>query len=140
MSKSANHCLYDLEEKELKNLAYLPGPKDYLAFDEMARRTQEDPLGWEPTGRPAGSKAPHAELAFLELSQHRNFDRNYELQREQDARIEELECEVGRDPQSLANQCHNKIVDEIDLALESFRLVRRQWSGEFMPDANTEST
>ena len=23
---------------------------------------------------------------------------------------------------------------------ESFRLVRRQWSGEFMPDANTEST
>ena len=129
-SKSANHCLHDLEEKELKNLAYLPGPKDYLAFDEMARRTREDPLGWEPTDRPDGPKAPHVELAFLELSKQRNFDRDYELQQKQDARIKELECEIGRDPQSLANQCHNEIVDEIERCQKKARWPKGRTNDE----------
>ena len=66
MSEPANHCLHDLEEKELKNLATHPGPKQYLAFNEMAHRTREDPAGWEPTFWPGPKpKAPHVELAFL---------------------------------------------------------------------------
>ena len=35
-----------LPDDELKNLSTTPGPKRYLAFDEMARRIRDNPSGW----------------------------------------------------------------------------------------------
>ena len=116
MSESANHCLHDLEEKELKNLATHPGPKQYLAFNEMAHRTREDPAGWEPTFWPGPKpKAPHVELAFLLWSQQFNGERDLTLQQKQDARIKELECGIRPDPESLVTQFYNAIHKEIQV-------------------------
>ena len=110
-----------LPDAELKSLATTPGPRQYLAFDEMARRMRENPWGWthqeEPwvwsafdcTRRP---NAREMEWAFLKWSQRLN-DGKPELEREQEVRIEELERHLNQDPDSLEVKYHNAIGEEM---------------------------
>ena len=41
-----------LLESELKNLATQPGPKQYLAFNELAGRVRDDPPIWSKQNGP----------------------------------------------------------------------------------------
>ena len=105
-----------LPNDELKNLAITPGPKQYLAFDEMARRIR---TGWaalegEPywkwsridiTRRP---NAIEMEWALLKRSQDLN-DVAPELKQEQDVRIKELERQLDEDLSSLEVKYYNAI-------------------------------
>lgn len=91
----------------LKNLATQPGPKQYLVFDELARRYRDDPSTWipdpsdPPTGCPRAPNVYEAEWVLLKWSQHLNDEENYELKREQDVRLGELERRLDQDPDSL---------------------------------------
>ena len=38
-----------LPDSEIKQLATKPGPKQYLAFDELTRRIRDNPSSWSPT-------------------------------------------------------------------------------------------
>lgn len=110
-----------LPDAELKRLATTPGPKQYLAFEEMARRIRDDPPGWtheeEPwvwspfdcTRRP---NTREMEWALIKWSQRLN-DVKPELEREQDVRIEELERHLNEDPDSLEVKYHNAIGEAI---------------------------
>lgn len=112
-----------LPDDELKNLATTPGPKRYLAFDEMARRIRDYPSGWatqkgEPywkwspidiTRRP---NATEMEWAMLRLSQQFN-DVAPELEQEQNMRIKELESQLDEDIDSLEVRYYNDIVTNL---------------------------
>lgn len=109
-----------LPDAELKSLATTSGPRQYLAFDEMARRVRDDPSGWTPqepwvwsaldlTRRP---NAREMEWAFLRWSQRLN-DVEPELDQQQETRIEELERHLDQDPHSLEVKYHNAIGEEI---------------------------
>ena len=63
-----------LPDSEIKQLATKPGPKQYLAFDELARRIRDNPSSWSQPERPLVwnaldiTRAPNAsemEWAFL---------------------------------------------------------------------------
>ena len=110
-----------LPDAELKSLATTPSPRQYLAFDEMARRTRDDPSGWTRQDAPwtwsavdctRGPNAGEMEWAFLKWSQRLN-DVEPELAREQEVRIEELERHLDQDPDSLEVRYHNAIGDEV---------------------------
>ncbi len=105
-----------LPDGELKNLAATPGPKQYLAFDEMARRIR---AGWAALeGEPYWDRSPiditrrpnaiEMEWAMLRLSQHLN-DVAPELEQEQDVRNKELEDQLDEDPDSLEVKYYNDI-------------------------------
>ena len=110
-----------LPDAELKCLATTPGPKQYLAFEEMARRIRDDPPGWtheeerwvwspfDCTRRP---NAREMEWALIKWSQRLN-DVKPELEREQDVRIEELERHLDQDLDSLEVKYHNAIGEEM---------------------------
>ena len=112
-----------LPDAELKNLATKPRPKQYLAFDEMARRIRDNPSGWaalqgEPwwdwspidiTRRP---NATEMEWAMLKWSQQLN-DVAPELEQEQNVRIKELEGHLDQDLDSLAVKYHNAIGENL---------------------------
>ena len=103
-----------LPEQEVKKLAIEPGPKQYLAFNELARRVRDNPSSWEGSWRwdpPEDTlilKAVHIEWAFIKWSQFLNDEENYELQQEQDARLEELEQQLdsGSDPDPNRREHH----------------------------------
>ena len=70
-----------LPDAELKSLATTPGPRQYLAFDEMARRIRGNPSGWTQQEEPwfwsaidctRGPNAREMEWAFLKWSQRMN--------------------------------------------------------------------
>ena len=104
---------------ELKKLATTPGPKQYLAFDELAHRVRDDPASWEgpwnwdALNPPLTLKAIHIEWAFLKWSQHLNDEENYELQQEQNARRDELERHLGQEPDSPEHEYFNAIGQEL---------------------------
>ena len=108
-----------LSDDELKNLAATPGPKRYLAFDEMARRIRDNPSGWVTLqGEPYWKWSPiditrrpnptEMEWAMLKLSQNLN-DVPPELEREQNVRIRELERHLDQDLDSLERKYYNAI-------------------------------
>ena len=41
-----------LPDSEIKQLATKPGPKQHLAFDELARRIRDNPSSWSQPERP----------------------------------------------------------------------------------------
>ena len=41
-----------LPDSDIKQLATKPGPKQYLAFDELARRIRDNPPSWRPPAGP----------------------------------------------------------------------------------------
>ena len=115
-----------LRDIDVKKLATRHGPKQYLAFDELARRVRDDPESWSKPVRPGGwnvfdcTRAPNVyemEWAFLKWSQHLNDDENYELRRVQDARLDKLERQLDEDPDSLEIKYFNAIGEEL----------RREW-------------
>lgn len=97
-----------LPESELKNLATQLGPKQYLAFNELARRVRDDPSTWIEQDDPDYPRAPNSierEWALLKCSQHLND----ELKREQDVRLTELERNLDEDHDSLEIKYFNAI-------------------------------
>ena len=113
--------MHSLPDAELKRLATTPGPKQYLAFDEMAGRARDNPQGWTQQAQPwawsavdctRGPNAREMEWAFLKWSQRLN-DVEPELDRKQAVRIEELERYLDDDPDSLEIKYHNAIGEEI---------------------------
>ena len=111
-----------LPDSELKNLATTPGPKQSLAFNELARRIRDNPSGWGQQEKPwywnaldctRGPNAREMEWAFLKWSQRLNDGKNPELEQEQDARLDELERHLDQDPDSLEIKYHNAIGEEL---------------------------
>ena len=111
-----------LHLQEVKKLATEPGPKRYLAFDELARRTRDDPSTMNPSEGPWTwnpldvTRAPNAtemEWAYLKCSQARNNGRDPALAREQEARGDELERDLDEDTNSLEIKYYNALVDEL---------------------------
>ena len=110
-----------LPDTELKTLATTPGPKQYLAFDEMSRRIRDNPSGWiqpeepwvrSPVDCTRGPNASEMEWAFLKWSQLLN-EAEPELAQEQEMRIKELERHLDQDPDSLAVKYQNAIGEEL---------------------------
>ena len=112
-----------LPDAELKNLATTPGPKRYLAFDEMARRIRDNPSGWaDLQGEPWWEWSPNdirrrpnateMEWAILKWSQHLN-DVAPELEQKQNVRIKELEGHLNQDPDSLELKYYNVIGENL---------------------------
>ena len=105
-------------DSELKKLATQPGRRQYLAFDELARRVRDDPSTWSGQngpwhGYPRPPNLIETEWAFLKWSQHLNDEENYALIREQDTRLEELDPHLDEDPGSLACEYFNAIGEEL---------------------------
>lgn len=109
-----------LSDGELKNLAATPGPKRYLAFDEMARRIragwsalQGEPYWkWSPIDITRRPNATEMEWALLKLSQHLN-DVAPELEQEQNVRIKKLEDQLDEYPNSLEVKYYNDIATNL---------------------------
>ncbi len=111
-----------LPDSEIKQLATIPGPKQYLAFDELARRIRDNPSSWSPQAGPWPwnaldiTRAPNTiemEWALLKWSQQLNDGKNPKLEREQDARLKELERHLEQDPESIENRYFNAIGAEL---------------------------
>ena len=107
-----------LPDLELKQLATTPGPRQHLAFDELARRIRDNPSSWSPEEGPWAwdpldiTRAPNAieaEWAFLKWSQRLNDGKNPKLEQEQEARIRELDSRLDQDPDSLKDKYFNEI-------------------------------
>ena len=111
-----------LSDIEVKKLATRPGSEQYLAFDELARRVRDNPSSWNQPERPwvwnalDCTRAPNVsemEWAFLKWSQHLSNGEKYELNQEQDARLDELERHLDQDPDSLEIKYFNAIGEEL---------------------------
>ena len=111
-----------LPNLELKKLATTPGPRQHLAFDELARRIRDNPSSWSPEEGPWAwdpldiTRAPNAieaEWAFLKWSQRLNDGKNPELEQEQEARLRELESHIDQNPDSLGDKYFNEIGEEL---------------------------
>ena len=111
-----------LPDPELKKLATRSGPKQHLAFDELARRIRDNSSSWSPEEGPWAwnridiTRAPNAieaEWAFLKWSQQLNGGKNPDLEQKQAARLDELESHLGQDPDSLETKYFNAIGDEL---------------------------
>ena len=111
-----------LPDLELKKLATTPGPRQHLAFDELARRIRDTPSSWSPEEGPWAwdpldiTRAPNAieaEWAFLKWSQRLNDGKNPKLEQEQEARLRERESRLDQDPDSLEDKCFNEIGEEL---------------------------
>ena len=111
-----------LPDLELKNLATTPGPRQHLAFDELASRIRNTPSSWIPPKAPWASnpldtdRAPNAieaEWVFLKWSQQLNAGKNPKLEQEQEARLRELESHLGQEPDSLEDKYFNEISEEL---------------------------
>ena len=117
-----------LPNLELKKLATTPGPRQHLAFDELARRIRDTPSSWSPEEGPWAwdpldiTRAPNAieaEWAFLKWSQRLNDGKNPKLEQEQEARLRELESHLDQDPDSLGDKYFNEIGEELRRQSES---------------------
>ena len=111
-----------LPDLELKKLATTPGPRQHLAFDELARRIrdnrsswspEEGPWAWDPLDITRAPNAIEAEWALLQWSQRLNDGKNPKLEQEQKARLRELESHLDQDPDSLGDKCFNEIGEEL---------------------------
>ena len=111
-----------LPDLELKKLATRSGPKQHLAFDELARRIRDNPSSWSPEEGPWAwnrldiTRAPNAieaEWAFLKWSQQLNDGKDPALEQKQAARLDELKSPLDQDPDSLETKYCNAIGDEL---------------------------
>ena len=111
-----------LPDLELKKLATTPGPRQHLAFDELARRIRDTPSSWSPEEGPWAwdpldiTRAPNAieaEWAFLKWSQRLNDGKNPKLEQEQEARLRERESRLDQDPDSIEDKYFNEIGEEL---------------------------
>ena len=109
-----------IPDLELKKIATRSGPKQHLAFDELARRIRDNPSSWRPEEGPGAwdpldsTRAPNAieaEWAFLKWSQQLNDGKNPKL--EQEARLDELKSYLDQDPDSLEIKYFKVIGDEL---------------------------
>ena len=107
---------------EVNKRATQTGPERYRAFDELARRTRDDPSAMNPSDEPwiwsplDITRAPNEiemEWAFLKCSRAWNDGQDPELARKQDARVNELERQLDEDPDSLEINYYNALVDAI---------------------------
>ena len=113
----------DIELQELKKLATKLGKDRYLAFAELACRTRDDPSIWDQQGEtrfgspldfPRAPNTTEMEWAFLKCSQAWNNGGDPALKQEQDLRLDELECQLGQDPDSLESKYYNALVDKLE--------------------------
>ena len=111
-----------LPDLALKKLATTPGPRQHLAFDELARRIRDTPSSWSPEEGPWAwdpldiTRAPNAieaEWAFLKWSQRLNDGKNPKLEQEQEARLRERESRLDQDPDSIEDKYFNEIGKEL---------------------------
>ena len=109
-----------LPDPELKKLATRYGPKQHLAFDELACRIRDNPSSWspkewawDPLDITRAPNAIEAAWAFLKWSQQLNDGKNPTLEQEQEARLDELESHLDQDPDSLETKYFNAIGDEL---------------------------
>ena len=111
-----------LPDLELKKLATTPGPRQHLAFDELARRRRDNPSSWspeeglwawDPLDITRAPNAIEAEWALLKWSQRLNDGKNPKLEQEQEARLRELELHLDQDPDSLGDKYFNEIGEEL---------------------------
>lgn len=116
-----------ISPSDLKSLAVDRGPNQHLAFDELARRIREDPSSWNPKRGPwtwdhlditSAPSAVAAEWAFLAWSQQLNEEESPEFEREQGARLEELERQLEQDPHSreISRKLHSAIGKQVRTA------------------------
>ena len=123
VAREVDEVAHDIQQTlldlELKKLATRSGPKQYLAFDELARRIRDNPSSWSPEEGPWAwdpfdiTRAPNAieaEWAFLKWSQRLN-DGNPKL--EQEVRLDELKSHLDQDPDSLEIKYFKAIGDEL---------------------------
>ena len=118
VAQDIQQTLLDLK---LKKLATRSGPKQHLAFAEMARRIrdnqsswspEEGPWAWDPLDITRAPNAIEAEWAFLKWSQRLN-DGNPKLEQEQEVRLDELKSHLDQDPDSLEIKYFKVIGDEL---------------------------
>ena len=110
-----------LGDADIKRLAASPGPERSLAFHDMARRVRESPSDWVTDGTMHWSpidltRAPNAaeiEWAFLACSHRLGGGNDDEIQRDRDARMNELERLLDEDPDLLATRYHAALVEEL---------------------------
>ena len=110
-----------LNDADIERLATRPGPERSLAFYDMARRVREDPSNWgeEGTARwslPNLARAPNAaevEWAFLECSRQLSGGDHDEVGQDRDARMDELDRLLTKDPDSLETRYHAALVEEM---------------------------
>ena len=111
-----------LPDLELKKLATTPGPRQHLAFDELARRIRDTPSSWspeeglwawDPLDITRAPNAIEAEWAFLKWSQRLNDGKNPKLEQEQEARLRERESRLDQDPDSIEDKYFNEIGEEL---------------------------
>ena len=125
VAREVDEVAQDIQQRlldlKLKKLATRSGPKQHLAFDELARRIrdnqsswspEEGPWAWDPLDITRAPNAIEAEWAFLKWSQRLN-DGNPKLEQEQEARLRELESYLGQDPDSLEIKYFKAIGDEL---------------------------
>ena len=125
VAREVDEVAHDIQQTlldlELKKLATRSGPKQYLAFDEMARRIRDNPSSWSPEEGPWAwdhldiTRAPNAieaEWAFLKWSQRLN-DGNPKLEQEQEVRLDELKSHLDQDPDSREIKYFKVIGDEL---------------------------
>ena len=119
---AATHRLHALKKADLIKLGLQRGAKQHLALDELARRIRDDPSSWNPGASPwlwnrlDSTRAPNAtemEWALLQWSRQINDGSDPELEREQEARLEELERHLEQDLDSLEIRCHDAIGREL---------------------------
>ena len=118
VAQDIQQTLLDLK---LKKLATRSGPKQHLAFAEMARRIRDNqsswspeewPWAWDPLDITRAPNAIEAEWAFLKWSQRLN-DGNPKLEQEQEVRLDELKSYLDQDPDSLEIKYFKVIGDEL---------------------------
>ena len=118
VAQDIQQTLLDLK---LKKLATRSGPKQHLAFDELARGIRDNQSSWSPEGGPWAwdpldiTRAPNAieaEWAFLKWSQRLN-DGNPKLEQEQEVRLDELKSYLDQDPDSLEIKYFKAIGDKL---------------------------
>ena len=126
VAREVDEVAHDIQQTlldlELKKLATRSGPKQYLAFDELARRIRDNPSSWspeeglwawDPLDITRAPNAIEAEWAFLKWSQRLNDGKNPKLELEQEARLRELESHLDQDPDSLEDKYFNEIGEEL---------------------------
>ena len=126
VAREVDEVAHDIQQTlldlELKKLATRSGPKQYLGFDELARRIRDNPSSWspeeglwawDPLDITRAPNAIEAEWAFLKWSQRLNDGKNPKLELEQEARLRELESHLDQDPDSLGDKYFNEIGEEL---------------------------
>ena len=113
--------LTTLTDADIKRLATRPGPERSLAFYDMARRVRENPsdwaeertMRWSPLDLTRAPNPAEIEWAFLECSRRLSSGDHDEVGQDRDARMDELDRLLTKDPDSLQTRCRAALAEEM---------------------------